>query len=579
MKTMIDRALWRWHFLAGALLALLGTNLPAFAQTPSIPDRLPPDTVFYIHWRGSAFVASADKKNHLLQLLEDPDLGPLRDAVVKGAQRSLLSGGDATLPLGLADVLSLLDNPVTLGVVAIPAQNSKTPETESTLAGIFFVYRTAGKTDLIQKLKAVNKESGREVPAILSYQFSGTTVEARTNGTNVTYTAQTKTHYLVSDQKRIIEELITRFDDSTKPVSSVTQLPEYRAVRSYLGGDSAIELFARIPDLDKLIPPEQHDKPMAQAARNLHLEKIHAAGGNVSFAGEATRARGAVLGDTSPGGLFDLLGPSGAAFLTQPIVSPGPIYSLARLDLAATYQLLRGAALVALNQQQTAALTVYEGLAQNLLGMPILDALRLFTGEFSSQSTFAEDGSLLKSFVVSIQKPQDVTRILRTIAGGMIVGTETDGDVTYLDLSYPDRDPATGQQRRKQYYLAVTPQVLYAAPRKSMLREAVARGNPSAGKEAAPNASPDLEIDQLRGKLPEKLSGFAGADLTRIPWDKFLAQLSAQGADAANKSQDTKSPPAWFNSVKPEAFSRHLHGAVGGEWKDSNGVYFEWYVE
>lgn len=579
MKMTAKRTCRRWLFLPVALLALVLPNAPLCAQTSAIPDRLPPDTISYLHWRGSAFVAGADKKNHLMQLLADPDLGPMREAAVKSFQRSLETPGSASPRLGLADILSLLDNPVAMGIVANPPPKAPGADAAPTLVGFFFVYDTAGKTDLIQKLKTASKENGGDVQTVLSYDFGGTAVEARTNGTNVTYTAQTKTHYLIADQKRIIEDLITRFRGSAKPATSVTQLPEYQAIRSYLGADSAIEFFGRVPDLDKWIPVEQRDKPVARAARKLHLEKIHVMGGSVSFAGEATRVRGAVLGDTSAGSLFDILGPSRASFLTQPIIFPGPLFSMTRLDLAATYQLIRSAAVGTLTDQQTAALNLYETMGQNFLGMPIADALRLFTGEFSSQSSFAEDSSLVKFFAVSIQKPQDVSRILRAVGGGMIVGEETEGDTTYLNLSFPFRDPASGQQRRTPYYLAVTPQFLYAAPRKSLLREAVARGNSSSTSAAAQNASGDPEIDRLRPLLPEKLSGFTGADFTRVPWDKFLAQLSQQAADAAKKSPDSNPPPGWLNSIKPEAFSRHLHGAISGLWKDANGVYFDSYIE
>jgi hypothetical protein len=31
--------------------------------------------------------------------------------------------------------------------------------------------------------------------------------------------------------------------------------------------------------------------------------------------------------------------------------------------------------------------------------------------------------------------------------------------------------------------------------------------------------------------------------------------------------------------VKPEAFSRHFHTAIYGWWKDSNGVYFDSFVQ
>ncbi len=69
-----------------------------------------------------------------------------------------------------------------------------------------------------------------------------------------------------------------------------------------------MEYFVHLPDPDKWIPADQKDQPMAKFIRSVHLEKIHVAGGGISFAGDATRAHGAILGDTSAGSFFDIAG-------------------------------------------------------------------------------------------------------------------------------------------------------------------------------------------------------------------------------------------------------------------------------
>ena len=46
--------------LCAALLAFLLCGSAVSAQTVSIADRLPASTVFYIHWRGKAFLADAE---------------------------------------------------------------------------------------------------------------------------------------------------------------------------------------------------------------------------------------------------------------------------------------------------------------------------------------------------------------------------------------------------------------------------------------------------------------------------------------------------------------------------------------
>jgi hypothetical protein len=206
----------------------------------------------------------------------------------------------------------------------------------------------------------------------------------------------------------------------------------------------------------------------------------------------------------------------------------------------------------------------------------VADALGLFTGEVASLTAYADDGSAQRVFALSIQKPDDLMRVLRTTLSSLIVADDASGGVRYLDLSYPIKDPATGEQRRNFYYVAVTPTTVFVAPRKSLLREAMRRSENSGAGSQSLLANP--EFARLRPELPEKLSGFAGADLSHLPWDKMLANFAAQMAAAAKQSKDPNNPPPnldWLKQLKPGVFSRHLHVSVSGWWKDSNGVYFD----
>ena len=150
--------------------------------------------------------------------------------------------------------------------------------------------------------------------------------------------------------------------------------------------------------------------------------------------------------------------------------------------------MLRAAAEPLLTSQQEAAVEMYEKTAQGFLGMPITDALQLFTGEVASATSFGDDGAALRTYAISIQKPQDVLRILRAAGGGFIVGEDTSGTTTYLDLVFPDTDPKTGAKKREFYYVAVTPTMLFAAPRKALIRQAMSRLN------AKPDAGPGASI-------------------------------------------------------------------------------------
>jgi hypothetical protein len=581
VKRIRISALGLRHFRAIApLLIIILTCFPLFAQTSSLADRLPADTIFFARWRGMNSLTAAEKTNHVMQLFDDPDFHLGRDALIKSFRDSLAKNGAKTEP-ATADILSILDNSAVAGFVLNPASRSKpTSDAPVPPVGFFMVYDATGKTAVVKKLRADLRANGKEVPTVMTYEFNGTTVEARTAGTDVSYTALTPKFYFLADQKSVIEDLITRFSSEAMPATSVTQLPEYHAIQKLVAPDATIEFFARVPDLSKTLSSEQLAKPSAKFAENLHLNQVHVFGGSVSFAGQAARFRGAILGDASEGSLFDIAGPSSATFATLPVVSAGPIFSISRFNLVALYRLLRAAATPELTAQQTAALGTYEAMAQGFLGMPITDALQLFTGEFGSRTTITDDGTSLQSYAISIQKPQDLLRILRAVGSSWIAAENTVGDTTFLDLSYPYTDPVTMQKRRESYYLAVTPTMLFAAPRKAAVRAAMAL--PST-KDAAPTPSGLLaSADALkpRSLLPENLSGLSAADLTQIPWDKVMAHYWQQLATAAkNATPPGNPPPDWMKSVNPEVLTRHLRFSISGWWKDSSGIYFDSYLQ
>ena len=567
---------------AGVLVCFFAGN-PLLAQSPAISDRLPQNTLLYVQWRGKAFLGDADKKNHVLQLLEDPDCEALRQALAKDLMQRQQKDGSTAPAVQLSDLISLLDNPGAAGlIVSSAASKSASPGSPSPLSSSFLVYDMTGKSDLVRKLKAAAQARSKEKPQITTYNFGGTSIEVRVQGPNAdtSYSARAANYLLFASQKEVIEDLVTRFGGAKEPANSVTQLPEYQSVRPYVGSDAALEYFARVPDPDKWTSSGQQDQPVAKFIRNLHLDKIHAAGGGVSFSGEALRAHGAVLGDTSAPSLFDVVGAPAATFQTQPIIGSAPYFSISRLNFAPLYQMVREALLATVTPQQAAGMAAVEAMAQGFLGMSIADALQLFTGEVAFQPTFTADGESQQIFALTIQKPQDVLKVLRASLSKMIAAEDTSGDTTYLDLSYPTHDPATGQDRRGSYYLAVTPQFVIVGPRKAMVRDGIARinGKPAAGSEGSILSNPDFI--NLRSHMPEKLSGIGGADMSQIPWDKVIVRYIQQ-MEETGKQPNPKNPPSaeWLHSIKPGMFNRHLHVVANGWWKDSNGIYFDYYVQ
>ena len=555
----------------------------AQAQGARIALKLSPNTIFYAEWRGSNSLADTQQKNHVLQLLHDPALMPMwMSAAAQLQQRAQSASGKPASPALASivpDAFSMLENPLAIGVVADPAalKSAGTDNTESPFA-FFLVFDAAGKSEIIQKWKTAMASSSKTPPDVSKYDFGGTSVEVRKTGKNTTYSAQAGDYYLSSDQKPVIEDLIRRFGSASAPAASLAQTSDFAQARKYVGENAALEYFVRVPDLSQWNPTEKQSKSMLQIAKGIHLEKVHVMAGGVSFDGEATRMRGAILGDTSPGGLFDLAGVSSASFQLQPLAEDGSAFSMSRLNYAATYQVIRDAIFANLEPAQAAQAGAIEGAAQGFLGMSIPEALKLFTGEFASTTTYSDDGTAEQVYGAAIQKPDAVLRVLRAVIGTMIVNEDSSGTTTILDVAYPYTDPATHQRRRKFYYVAVTPQTLLVAQRKAMLREAIQRAtsqaaDPPAGVFANP------QFLQLRSRLPEKLSGIGGADLTQIPWQAVLQNFVNQTAQAAAANQNSASKPPDLSSLKLDTISHYLHISVSGWWKDANGVYFDSYIQ
>ena len=225
---------------------------------------------------------------------------------------------------------------------------------------------------------------------------------------------------------------------------------------------------------------------------------------------------------------------------------------------------------------QAAHVEASERAAETFLGMPVFDALQLFTGEIASMTTYTDDGTAEQLFAVSIQKRDAVLRIVRALAGTMIVSEDSSGGAMFLDLAYPSQDPHTHVERRRLYYLAVTPQMLLAAPRKTMLRGAIERLNPLAADPPPSGVLANPDYAPLRSRLPERLSGLGAADIGLIPWEKIRANLEKQAASNANRTN--QQPPDW-SWLEPGVISRYLHFALSGWWKDANGVYFDSYLQ
>jgi hypothetical protein len=566
------------------------------AQSSEIVPRLPASTVGLVEWRGSGALTADSAENHVVQLMADPAMAPLWLGMAADFQKRQKESKTPPPVLSLPEMVSLLQNPAVFGVIQLPRVAETAPAGKpAARMAVFVVYDATGKTALIEKWDTATATRGPNPPKVTHYNFGGTSVEVRSHEKSESYLAQAGHYFLASDQKAAIEELITRFRNADAPADSITQRPEYAEVQKFIGSGAALDYFVRVPNLRELTPANPKNPAGEKIIESIHLDKVHAAGGAVGFAGPAMRVRGAIFGNTQPTGPFDIAGESGTMFRTQAIASGEPQYSVSRVNFAAIYRLFYGAIVPSLPQQQAANVAAMEGAVQGYLGMSIPDALELFTGEVASASSFASDGTEERVFAATIQKPESVLHILRAVLGPMTLAEDTYGDATTLDIAFPYRDPTTGLRRRTMYYVAVTPQMLLVAPRKAILREVLEKSSAKATSAEAAGATKgpfaDPQYAQLRALMPAKLSGLGVTDISAIPWGPVFAnletrvekseQLAAQ--QAAQRSKNGQAAPApeytWLKLVDPQVIPRHLHIAVSGWWKDANGVYFDSYLQ
>ncbi len=565
--------------VVAALLVFLSLSAPLFAQNSSLSERLSPDTLLYVEWRGSGSITSAEKENHVLQLMEDPALAPVWLGIASNMQKGMAKQGSATPAPKLADIVSLAANPMVFGIVENP-NYSKTADKKTEPVGIFLVYDAKGKKEIIENLKALYRDPSKPGHTLTHYEFGGATVEEDAFAAEHNYSAQTGGYFLFANLKLEIEDLITRFRSDSKVATSVIDLPEHKETRKFVGANTAIEIFGRMPKFMKWIPDDPKTMPFVKSLENLHLDKIHAFGMGIGFAGAATQWRGALLADMSSGSIFDLLGESQTDFALQPLLIKNSNISENRFDWAAFYHAVHGAVDGNLTPQQAATLGAVEGMAQGYIGMSIPDALGLFSGELATTSSVGDDGSIQQVFATTIKKPQDVLRILRAVLGAKIVSEDTAGNTTYLNISYPGTDPPTKAQHRTLYYVAVGPTVLVAGKRKADVKGTIETLNTGGGKAPAAGLLADKEYLELRSKLPEKLSGFGAADYRQFPLDKVLANFMEQ-MNSVSSSSKSSTPPdvSWLKSMSTGVVTRHVHMWVSGTWKDSNGIYFASYFQ
>lgn len=572
------------------LFTLLSCDL-SWAQAPLEPAQLPARTLFYIIWRGTP-VGDARKSNNLLALWDDPDLAPLRASALQNLQSS--SAKDPSKPQlsreEIEQTSSLLENSFVLGYLRKPETKSAAAKSaEHPFNGMFFVYDRTGKELLLAKTVLRFRSQEKEPPQVSTVTVAGAPALKIARKNDVTYWSERGKYAVGAADLAVFGEILARLD--AKPSgNSLAQVAAYQEAEPILHG-GVLEFFLRIPQLKDFAPDVPANAPfkIEPMLNALKLEAIHSLSGHLVLDGAKSRVQGAILGDAAPGTLFDLWTPGPQPPASLAFVSPDVIsYSQTQFNFSAFYDLLKRAIRVAVPQQQQGGVEMMEGLAASRIGMPVPDALALFSGEFASIQNNPGMDPLKAVYFLGIRNKPDTLKLLRTIFSDQMGSERNEGDATFVKVSLGGGQSSTGIAQWNFYHLAVTPTFLVASSRSETLREFLAK-RPTA--DIAAQASLPAALQSARAQFPSPLSGLAFVNMQKIDyqalktrWIEQAKKASASASASARKGAATATQPQpgeaeWLLNIDPQVFARHLHFLAGASWKDSKGIHFDEWLE
>ncbi len=558
--------------LAMALVAVSSTGL---AQRALPVDRLPADTYAFAVWHGAAALAKAQPTNNLVQLWNDPDFSALRrtltDWLVAVSQTAAGEGAPAP-PLTQADLDAAIDLgncPAIIGFAGRLDLSRLIDSLDQTTAkpaesDLFAIMDATGKEEQYRRFSdAVAARAGSR-QAVTTVAIKGVSVTRRTQPDSVSFEAALGPWRISAGRQSVIEDLIGRLQASGAPPDAVTQTAFYQAAGTFRAPNPILEYYVRMPDLTSIKAPSAGPFNVTALLQNLHLDRIQGLAGSIGLSGAGATLRNAILGNTSPGSLFDLFGASTTSLATLPAAPAGSSYSASRLDLGAFYRTVRAALKSALAADAFANVEMAEQMvsAETQMTLPDLFALIEEVATVVPVDRAATDFAS-QMFVLKVRRPQDLLAVLRQAAGPLVSSETAEGGTTFMSLNLDTT----------MLHLAVTPQFFIVAPTRDTAREAIARAaapSPPAGSLAA-----DAGFQRSRKEFPASLTSLAYSDMSKFPWQTFFEAFDAALSSQAGRETPLKSPPPSIGRTIAGLLQRHLRTSASASWKAPAGVFFD----
>lgn len=575
-------------FRAQSLLFLLAVILsaPAFCQVPIDPAQLPGNISFYFFWHGTP-TGDVRTNNAVYSLWDDPDFASARSAWLESflneAQGDKATASKAKLRgEEFSQFVTLLDNALLIGAIREPealAAKRKSSQAKEVPAwnGVFFIYDRSGKEELLSKAVLRMRREEADIPKLTNLTIAGVPALKIERKSGVTYWAEFGKNAVAAQELSVFEDILEAVNGKSKSVT-LSHTPAFEEGKPLLSG-GVVEFFVVVPSLKDLALDSPSAAPTVRPVLNaLKLDSIHCIAGHITLEGAKTHLAGAILGDTTPGGLFDIWADGQANPASLPYVSPDTIYySESQLNLLGMYQSIKNA----FNQgpaNSAQFVTAMESAAQTRIGMPLPNALALSTGEIAWLQTSPTFDDSQKLYIFGITDKPGALKLGRSVLGDRISSERNEGDATFLKVSLQGGQSSAGVAQWNFYYLAMTPTLLFGSSKSDNIRKYLSQP-PSSGMPLAKN------ILSVRSKYPEKLNGFSYFDFQKVDWPSLKAKWmadarkSAEKAKSNDEAKNEKKLADWLSGVNPEVFPRHLHAMAGASWKDAKGVHFDEWLE
>jgi hypothetical protein len=536
--------------------SILAAAPMARAQTAPLPSRLPADTVFYLYSRGTNSIAPASV-NPLARLWNDPGFAPARRLIEQGFLDSVARNPRlARIPQ--KDLDALLAQPAVFGIRLTEQAASKDQDGKKSAGQGFLVVQAGAKV-------------AAEVRAalVLADPSSASSMRLTPSG-----------FLIFSKDPATLSDLVARYGSSAPAAaSSLGTLASYHESLSELPASPTLELFLRVPAISSLQPQARPNFDTGAFLRTLHLERVHLLCGSVDLNAPASLVHFAILGDTTPGSLFDLFGPNTASFPTLAAAPASASYLVNRLDIGAVVSVVVDAFSVAMPPQQAARLKMMAG----LLSTAVVPALG---GEYASITPHSATESE-PLFAMTIHSPAAVELFGSTLAP-FLQPAGVQGPIRYYrvaqrtppppakkdDPASATAHPATQPPKTVPSFIALTPNLLLMSHDEPLVRSAAAAvtsATPQPGLAALPR------FHTARASMPAQLFAFGYMNLQGIDWRKAFERGAARAARSPKNARTAERAAAfakWAREGGSAVLARHLRLFVLGGWKDAHGVHW-----